>query len=89
MTKLEQIVRLFAENASAEETLKAAKSKEEAIALLAQFGIEVTEEEFNSIGKQVLSDELPEEMLEFVAGGSWKGFMKGVRDFFKGFLEAF
>lgn len=89
MTKLEQIVRLFAENEDAEKVLKEAKTKEEAISLLGQFGIDVTVDEFDEIGRQILSEELPEELLEFVAGGSWKGFWKGVGDFFRGFLDAF
>lgn len=86
--KLMQIARLFAENEQAKALLQDAKSKEEAIAILAQFGVIVTPEEFAQIGQEVLSDELSEDVLELVAGGSWSGFWNGVKDFFRGFLDA-
>jgi len=89
--KLTQITKLFAENEQAEEALKNVQTKEEAIAVLAQYGIDVTVEEFVAIGKEVTSDELSEEMLMLVAGGgSWfKSALRGIRDFFQGFLDAF
>ena len=87
-SKLAQIAQLFAENEQAEALLKSAKTKEEAVAILAQFGVDVTVEEFTQIGKEVLSDELSEDVLELVAGGSWSGFWNGVKDFFKGFADA-
>ena len=88
-SKLAQIARLFGENEQAEALLKSAKTKEEAVKLLGQFGVNVTVEEFVQIGKEVLSDELSEDVLELVAGGSWSGFWNGVKDFFRGFLDAF
>lgn len=87
--KITQIVQLFAENEKAEAELKKAKTVDDAVALLAQYGVEMTVEEFIKIGKEITSDELSEEMLMLVAGGSWKGFWRGVRDFFQGFLDAF
>ena len=86
--KLVQIARLF-ENEEAEKLLKSAKTKEEAVAILAQFGVNVTVEEFVQIGKEVISDELSEDVLELVAGGSWRGFWNGVKDFFWGLYESF
>lgn len=89
--KISSIVQLFAENEQAEAALKEAKSVAEAVALLAQYGIEMTEEEFVATGKEITSDELSEEMLMLVAGGGkgWNKFWGGVRDFFQGFLDAF
>lgn len=87
--KISAIVKLFSENEQAEAALKAAKTKEEAVAILGQYGIEVTVEEFVQIGKEITSDELSEELLMLVSGGSWKGFWHGVKDFFQGFLDAF
>ena len=87
--KLVQIARLFAENEQAEALLKGAKTKEEAIAIFAQFGVNMTLEEFIQIGHEVLNDELSEDVLELVAGGSWASFWGGVKDFFHGFLDAF
>lgn len=87
-SKLVQIARLFGENKDAEALLKDAKTKEEAVKLLAQFGVNITVEEFVQIGKEVLSDELSEDVLELVAGGSWAGFWGGVKDFFWGVLDA-
>jgi len=89
MTKLDQIVQLFAENPEAQEALNGAKTKEEAVAMLCQYGVDITVEEFVEIGKKITSDELTEDMLEYVAGGSWASFWRGVRDFFKGFADAF
>lgn len=87
--KLSQIIRLFSENEEAETTLRNAKTVTEAVSLLNELGVEITEEEFIQIGKEITSDELSEEMLLLVAGGGWKGFWKGVKDFFQGFLDAF
>ena len=87
--KINQIVQLFAENDQAEAALSQAKTVDEAVALLVQYGVDITVEEFVKIGKEITSDELSEEMLMLVAGGSWKGFWKGVKDFFQGFLDAF
>lgn len=88
--KVSQITKLFAENDAAAEALKAAQTKEEAIDIFAQYGIELTVEEFEQIGKEVTSDELSEEMLMMVAGGGWlKKAWNGVVDFFHGFLDAF
>jgi len=87
--KLEQIGKLFAENENAEATLKSAKTVEEAVALLKELGVDITVEEFKELGKEITSDELSEDMLAMVSGGSWKGFWRGVRDFFQGFLDSF
>lgn len=87
--KISEIVRLFAENEQAKEALNAAKSPEEAIAIFAQYGIEITIEEFKQIAHEITSDELSEEMLMMVSGGGWWGkFWGGVKDFFQGFLDA-
>lgn len=91
MNKITAIVNLFAENEQAEAALKNAKSMEEAVALLAQYGIEMTEEEFLEAAREMSADELSEDMLLMVAGGAsgWQKFWRGVRDFFQGFLDAF
>lgn len=87
--KISQIGRLFSENERAAEALRNTKTKEEAVAILGQYGIDITVEEFIEIAKEINSDELSEEMLMLVSGGSWSGFWRGVRDFFQGFLDAF
>lgn len=87
--KISQIVRLFSENENATEALKNTKTKEEAVAVLGQFGVEITVGEFIEIAKEINNDEISEEMLMLVSGGSWSGFWRGVRDFFQGFLDAF
>lgn len=87
--KITQIMQLFAENDQAETILKEAKTKEEAVELLKQLGVDITVDEFVQIGKEITSDELSEDMLSLVSGGSWRGFWKGVRDFFQGFMDAF
>ena len=87
--KISKIVQLFAENPEAEKALKAATTIEDAVALLCQYGVETTVEEFKQMGREITSDELSEELLMMVSGGSWKGFWIGVRDFFQGFLDAF
>ena len=89
--KFEMIMKLFSENEKAGEILKEAKSVEEAVDLLAQMGVEITVEEFKEMGKQLESDELSEDMLEFVAGGKGAGkkVWKAVKDFFHGFFDAF
>ena len=88
--KITQIMRLFEENEQAEAALKSAQTKEEAVAILGQYGIAITVEEFIQIGRELTSDELSEDMLALVAGG---GFLKkawnAVKDFFHGFLDAF
>lgn len=85
--KINQIVKLFDEH---EELLKSAATKEEAVAIMNQLGVEISVEEFVAIGKEITADELSEEMLMLVSGG---GFLKkvwnAVRDFFHGFLDAF
>lgn len=86
--KLIQVARVFAENEQAEALLKSAKTKEEAVAILAQFGVNVTVDEFVQIGTEVISDELSEDVLELVAGGSWKGFWQGFVDFWHGLLDS-
>jgi len=88
-SKLMQIVQVFSDNENAEETLRGAKTPEEAVALLGQFGVDISVDEFIQIAKEVSGEELSEDMLTLVAGGSWKGFWKGVKDFFKGFADAF
>ena len=89
--KLEQIVQLFADNENAEAQLKQAKTVEDAVAILAQYGIDLTVDEFKEIGREVTNDELSEDMLEFVSGGKgfWSKAWRGVKDFFHGFLDAF
>ena len=87
--RIAKIGQLFLDNEQAKEALKEAKTPEEAVEVFKQYGIEMTKEEFIEIGKGITSDELSEEMLVLVAGGSWKGFWRGVKDFFQGFLDAF
>lgn len=88
--KVNQIARLFEENKEAEAALKNAKTVDEAVAILGQYGINVTAEEFVQIGKELTSDELSEEMLALVSGGGWGRKVWGaVKDFFHGFLDAF
>ena len=89
-SKLMEIMKLFSENEQAESLLKQAKTKEEAVALLNELGVSITVEEFVQIGKEIMSDELSEDMLTLVAGGGfWGSVWKGVKDFFHGFLDAF
>jgi len=87
--KIEQIGRLLEENDEVASLLKASKSIDDAVEILKKQGIEVTKEEFIQMGKMITSEELSEDMLEMVSGGSWKGFWKGVKSFFQGFLDAF
>ena len=86
--KINQIVKLFEEH---EELLKSAATKEEAVAIMNQLGVEITVEEFVAIGKEITADELSEEMLMLVSGGGnpFKKVWKAVKDFFQGFLDAF
>ena len=88
--KISQIMRLFEENEQAKEALKSAATKEDAVVILAQYGVEITVEEFTQIGKEITSDELSEEMLMLVSGGGvLKNAWNAVKDFFHGFLDAF
>lgn len=88
--KMNQIVKLFDENSEAEAALKSAQTKEDAVALLNRYGVEISVEEFVEMGKEVASNELSEEMLMLVAGGGWARKAWGAfKDFFQGFLDAF
>ena len=88
--KTSQIARLFEENKEAAEALKNANTKEEAVALLCRYGVDITVEEFVQIGREVTSDELSEEMLMLVSGGGWLGkAWNTVTAIFHGFLDAF
>ena len=58
-SKLAQIARLFGENEQAEALLKSAKTKEEAVKLLGQFGVNVTVEEFVQIAKRLSAMNCP------------------------------
>ena len=88
--KVSQFVQLFAENEDAAKALNSAKTKEEAVSILGQYGVDITVEEFVRIGKEITSDELSEDMLMLVSGGGWWGsFWGGVKDFFQGFLDAY
>lgn len=61
--------------------LAAIKNPEEAIAILAENGISVTADDLKDMITTLSADELPEELLDLVAGGG------KVKDFFWGFFD--
>lgn len=92
--KIIQIGRLFADSEQAATLLNSANTVNEVVDILGQYGVELTEDEFIQIGKEIVNNELSEEMLDMVVGGgkfaaacakAWQA----VKDFVRGFLDAF
>ena len=88
MTEIIRKLSIFLEeNEDGVSRVKAAHSKEEALSILAEYGITMTAEQFEQLKENVLNDELSPEMLELVSGGG-KAWIE-ICDFFRGFLSAF
>ena len=83
--KFKAIVELIESNPAAKEALIGLTSVEEAVAVLNQYGVQVTAEEFAAYVNAMHSDEIPAELLEYVAGGSFRGWLQG---FFDGFYDS-
>lgn len=85
-TKFESIVNLVESNPEAKEALTGLTSIDEAVSILGQYGVQITIEEFAEYVKAMHSDEIPEELLEYVAGGG--KFGDWVQGFFDGFYDS-
>jgi len=83
--KLDAIVKLMESNPEAKEALTGLTSVPEAVAVLNRYGVAITEEEFVGYVKLMHSEELPEEVLEYVSGGGWRQWLQG---FFDGFYDS-
>jgi len=86
--KLEAIVKLVESNTEAKKALDGLTSVEKAVSVLNQYGVQITEEEFAEYVEAMHSDEIPAELLEFVAGGSWRGVRNWLKGFFDGFYDS-
>lgn len=84
--KFGAIVKLLETNSEAKEALTGLTSISEAVAILAQYGVQITEEEFAEYVKAMHSEEIPEELLEYVAGGG--KFWDFVQGFWDGFYDS-
>lgn len=84
--KFGAIVKLLETNPDAKEALTGLTSVSEAVAILNQYGVQITEEEFVEYVKAMHADEIPEALLEFVVGGG--KFWDFVQGFFDGFYDA-
>lgn len=84
--KFGAIIKLFESNPDAKDALVGLTSIPEAISILDQYGVQITEEEFAEYVEAMHSEEIPEELLEYVVGGGklWD-FVQG---FFDGFYDA-
>jgi len=78
---IKSINQLMLQNEEVASKLASIKSADEAIAILAENGITVTEDELKEMTGVVKADELPVELLEMVAGGG------KVSDFLWGFFD--
>ena len=83
--KFVAIANLAESNPEAKNALTGLTSIPEAVAILAQYGVQISEEEFAEYVQAMHADEIPEELLEYVAGGgkfwSWmQGFWDGFYD---------
>lgn len=81
--KLNAIIKLVEGNPEAKEALDGLNNIDEAVSVLNRYGVEITAEEFAECVQAMHSDEIPEELLEYVAGGG------KVRDWFQGFMDGF
>lgn len=84
--KLAEIAKLFGTNPEAKNVLTGINSIPEAVSVLSQYGVQITEEEFVEYVKAAHSDEIPEELLEYVAGGG--KFWNFLQGFFDGFYDS-
>ena len=84
--KFAAIAHLVEHNPEAKEALTGLSSVDEAIAVLNQYGVEITAEEFAAYVQAMHSDEIPEELLEFVAGGG--KFWDWMQGFWDGFYDS-
>ena len=92
--KFGAIVKILETNDEARNALTGLTSVEEAVSILGQYGVQITVEEFAEYVKAMHADEIPEELLEYVAGGGkfWdfvQGFFDGFYDSTLGLLEGF
>lgn len=84
--KLEAIINLIEGNPEAKDALMGLTSVTDAVAVLNRYGIQITDEEFAEYVTAIHSDEIPEELLEYVAGGgAFRNWLKG---FFDGFYDS-
>ena len=65
------------------------KSAEEAISFLSDLGVTITKEELQEFHKMLKeeNDELSEEQLMFVAGGSWSSWWKRFKSVVRGIFD--
>lgn len=78
---VQSIYTLMANNEDAATKLAGITSPTDAVAILAEYGINVTVDELREMINVLNSDEIPAEMLDLVAGGG------KARDFFWGFCD--
>ena len=79
--KIKEIEALLNSNDEAAEKIAGSESLDDVVAILAEYGIETTNEEFVEFAKQFSNGELSEDILELVAGGG------KVRDFIWGVCD--
>lgn len=82
-------------NDEANTRLEAAGNIESMIAIMSEYGLDLSKEDIEGLMKTGDSDELDEESLEDVAGGAWSWkntwnkIKKEVRDCINGFVDGF
>lgn len=84
--KFGAIVKLIETNPEAKEALTGLTSIDEAVAVLNRYDVQITAEEFAEYVQAMHSDEIPEEFLEYVAGGG--KFWDWMQGFWDGFYDA-
>ena len=78
--KMKEIQALMANDEDAAEKLTNSKSREETVKVLSEYNIKLDDNDINELKQMLSSDEIPDELLELVAGG-------GFRDWFWGFCD--
>lgn len=84
--KFGAIVKLIETNPEAKEALNGLTSVDEAVAVLNRYDVQITVEEFVEYVQAMHSDEIPEELLEYVSGGG--KFWDWMQGFWDGFYDS-
>jgi len=85
-TKFMEIAKLVESNPAAKEALTGLTSVEKAVSVLNDYGVQISQEEFIEYVKAMHADEIPEELLETVAGGG--KFWDWMQGFWDGFYDS-
>ncbi len=75
--KIKAIRELMDNNEEAAKQLTEAKTADKINPILAEYGIEMTQDDFAELKQMLEQEELPEDMLELVSGGSFKDWLWG------------